>query len=283
MRTTVIAVTLSLMTITAAAQEVVEVTAQRCDSSQVRWGGEVTHVEQETIEAASLRSLSIAARNAPVSVRGGNARGYTIEVCKAAASPADLARVRVWLDGSQLRAEGPEGRWTVFYSVAAPAGADIELETKNGPVSVRDYEGALVVRASNGPLTLTDVHGTVDGSTKNGPVTIRGGSGTMKVRASNGPLSIHLEGSAWMDGSLEASTQNGPVTVKLPRAYASGVVVESTGRGPLSCNAEGCAGARSIEMDRWHGAPEPRRIELGSGGQDVRISSVNGPITIRNE
>lgn len=277
-----------LVTFGVAAQDGIWSGDEGCGASRVRWDDAQTHVAKETIDGAGLRSLKVAVENAPVAVRGGNARGYSIEVCKAAASVDALAQIRVWLDGSTLRSEGPEGtRWMVFYTVHAPAGADVDVTAKNGPLSVRDFDGNALLRATNGPLSLRNVNGSVDAATTNGPVSLRGGSGRMKVRATDGPLSIRLAGASWTGGSLDAETQNGPVTLELPRTYGSGVVAESRGQGPVRCQAEGCAGARGLDADRSRDGfghrREPRRIELGSGVQDVRIATGNGPLTIRNE
>lgn len=282
MKRAAVLVGLSMMAFSLPAQDVFQSDGHGCDSRQIRWDGELAHVEAETIDASSLRALKVSVTSAPVAVRGGSPRGYTIEVCKAAATTRDLAEIRVWLDGSELRSEGPEGRrWMVFYSIEAPADGDVDVTAKNGPLSIRDYEGVLRADATNGPLSLNNVRGSVEATTTNGPVSIRGGAGSMKVRATNGPLSIHLEGNSWSGGELDAATKNGPVTLKLPRSYASGVVVETNGRGPVSCNAEGCAGVRRFETDAW--SREPRRIDLGSGAEAVRITTANGPLTISND
>ena len=117
----------------------------------------------------------------------------------------------------------------------------------------------------------------VDAETSNGPISISGGSGTLKARAANGPLTVNLDGGSW-NGTLDASTKNGPLSVKLPKGYASGVVVESNGRGPIACKADGCdRGWRSSDDG------EPRRLELGTGPVNVRLSTVNGPVTVKDE
>jgi hypothetical protein len=78
--------------------------------------------------------------------------------------------------------------------------------------------------------------------------------------------------------------------VKIPRGYNSGVVVESSGRAPFSCRAEGCDQWRAQmrrtndddDDDRgYHG--RSHRVELGAGRADVRLSTVNGPVTIKDE
>jgi len=255
--------------------------AEECSERNMHFDDERTYVKKEVIEASSLRSLKAAVSDAPISFEGGNAAGYTITVCKAATSPADLDAIRVTLVGNELRAEGPAQRrarrWAVMYHVRTPRGADIDVDAENGPVAFRDIDGKVVARAENGPLSLENVDGSIDAETTNGPVSIHGGSGTMKVKASNGPLSVKLDGAAW-NGTLDASTKNGPLTVKVPRNFGSGVVIEARGHGPISCKAAECdRGWRSNDDG------EPRRIELGTGPANVRLSTVNGPVTVKNE
>lgn len=256
-----------------------------CSRSQFRFNGRRAFVSEETIEAGNLRSLNVKTENAPLSVRGGNSRGYTIVVCKAAEFEEDLDKIRVSVDGGELRASGPnDNDWTVYYRVHAPNGGEVHIDAQNGPVSVRDIDATIVARLSNGPLSLNDAAGNIDVETKNGPISIEGGGGTMKVKASNGPLSVRLEGASF-NGSLDASTRNGPLSVKVPANYSSGVVVESKGRGPISCRAAGCAEFRRAQFDDEDDYDDhrPRVIELGNGPATVRLSTVNGPVTIRED
>jgi hypothetical protein len=259
-----------------------------CTSANFNWDGEDAFVARETINPGALRSLKASVDHAPISVTGG-APAYSIEVCKAAARAEDLSAIRVTVDGGELRATGPDNRrWFVRYKVRVPDGASIDVEANNGPMSISDVNGTVVARTSNGPLSLRNVGGNVDASTTNGPISLRGGSGNVKVQAQNGPLSIDLDGTSWLNGSLDGSTRNGPLSVSVPRNYGSGVTVETNGRGPVSCRAEGCERYRTADTDtdgRRHGHwnDQPRRIELGSGSEAVRLSTTNGPVTIKDE
>lgn len=236
-------------------------------------------VQREEIPASGLRSLRVTQENGPVSVRGGDR--YSIVVCKVAEDEAALREVRVSLRGNELNAEGPnDGRWLVSYRITVPRGAELDVETKNGPVSMREVEGRVTAHATNGPISMKDIHGDVEAVTTNGPISISGRGGNVKAVASNGPVSVRLEGASW-GGTLEARTSNGPLTVKVPRGYATGVVVETDGNGPVSCNFEGCDEARRA-MREGRGR-EPQRFELGSGPKNVRLSTSNGPLTIREE
>ncbi len=285
-----LAIALALATITAAgasAHENFSINGEECTARNFRWDGEKAFVAKETIDGRGLRSIKASVTHAPVSVIGDSTGGYSIDVCKAAARAEDLAAIRVTLDGDELRATGPDNRsWTVLYRIHVPRNAEVEIDARNGPVSFRDVDGKVVARSANGPLSLKNVSGNIDATTTNGPISMRGGSGTVKVQASNGPLSIHLDGNSWLGGTLEATTKNGPLSVQIPRGYNSGVVVESKGHGPWTCRAEGCGrSARNDDDDDgyWPGQSRARRVELGNGRADVHLSTVNGPVTIKDE
>lgn len=238
-------------------------------------------LREEVAGAASLRSLKVRTENGPVSVRGG-ANAYGIVVCKAAADQALLNQIHVTLRGNELVADGPaNGKWTVGYRISVPRGAELDVQSKNGPLSMKDVDGRIVAHAKNGPISLKNVSGDVDAMTTNGPISVTGGAGHVKAIATNGPVSVHLSGGSWKGGSLEASTTNGPLSVKIPKGYATGVLIESDGRGPVSCNFDGCDDVRTSLRDRR--GSEPRRFELGRGPRNVRLSTSNGPLTIREE
>jgi hypothetical protein len=259
-----------------------------CTASNFRFDGDdQAYVEKQVINGGSMRSFKASVDHAPVSVIGGNRAGYVIEACKVARRPEDLSAIRVSIDGGELRATGPEGkRWFVQYRILVPNGANVDIATDNGPLAFRDVDGTVVARASNGPLSLKNLSGTVNATTTNGPISISGGSGNHTVRAQNGPLSVNLEGNSWLGGTLDASTKNGPLSVDIPRGYNSGVTIESNGRGPLQCRAEGCErfyAKRDDDGSRHGWNDRPRRIELGHGTEAVKLSTVNGPITVRDE
>jgi hypothetical protein len=65
------------------------------------------------------------------------------------------------------------------------------------------------------------------------------------------------------------------VAINIPQDYESSVVVESQGNGPLSCRAKACAEGRKT----WD--EERKRVEFGSGPAVIRVSTVNGPLSVR--
>ena len=255
-----------------------------CSAMRVRFDGERAAVVSENVAIGDVRSLRIRSdQNGGIRVIGSRTGAYAVTACKATGLSSDASQVRVNVNGNEVSASGPDNdNWVVYFIVQTPRSATLDLTANNGPIGVYEFDGTLTARAQNGPLGIKDSTGTIDASTVNGPISIDGGSGNVKLSATNGPLSVKLDGPAWLGGSLDASTQNGPLSLKLPRAYRSGVIVESLGHGPVSCHAEGCAAARLRQTDDYDD-DRPRRIELGSGASQVHLSTVNGPVSVKDQ
>lgn len=254
-----------------------------CSAMRVQFDGERAPVVSENVAVGNVRSLRVRSdRNGGIRVVGSRTGGYAVTACKAAGVRSDPGQVRINVNGNEVSATGPDSDdWVVYFIVQTPRSATLDLTAANGPIGVYGFDGTLAARASNGPLRIKDSTGTIDAATVNGPISIEGGSGNVKLTATNGPLAVKLDGTSWLGGSLDASTRNGSLSLKLPRAYRSGVVVESLGHGPVSCRAEGCAAARLRRPDDSDD-DRPRRIELGSGASLVHLSTVNGPISVKD-
>lgn len=232
---------------------------------------------EEMVPVGNVRSLNIRApQNGGIYVFGSSSGGYEVRACKAAAFEEDLNQIRSRASGNEILTDGPgSGQWLVYYIVRAPRGASLDLESRNGPISIREVNGTVTANALNGPISLKESNGTFNVETTNGPISLDGGSGTVKLNAQNGPVTVKLRGSSW-DGNIEAHTQNGPASLRIPSNFRSGVVVESDGHGPVSCRAAACKEARRTWDDE-----DNRKIELGSGPTVVRMSTVNGPVSVR--
>lgn len=232
-------------------------------------------------EVSVLRAAGV--HNGGITVQGWDRAEYVVHACKTAAADTQaeaqnlLAQISASFSGGTLRAQGPsDGQWTVFFVVNAPRAATMELEVRNGPVSVRQTSGKVTIEAENGPIAIKECSGEVQATAQNGPISIQGSSGSLKLKTQNGPIDVQLAGTSWQGAGLEASAVNGPLTVELPQDYNSGVVIETSGRAPFSCRAKGCENARANFDD------ELRSIQIGGGTPAVHLSTVNGPVSIRN-
>lgn len=210
-------------------------------------------------------------------VSGWDKPDFEVTACKAARDAATLSRITVSAPRGVVSVSGVvEGEAVVFFYVKAPKGAVLDLAAENGPMTLRDLDGAVTARLENGPLSLSGVHGTVDVETTNGPVSFRDGSGEWKLRVTNGPLSAHLAGTRWEGKGLDAEAVNGPLTVGLGPRFASSLRVSAATHAPFRCRAAACAGARRSGGDEDGG----QTVEIGAGEPLVHLSTVNGPVTI---
>jgi hypothetical protein len=202
--------------------------------------------------------------NGGVQIERGTGTAYSVTACIAAGARdyADartaVDSVRLEVDGNRVRATAPDGdrvrNWNVQLVIEAPEGADIHVETRNGPISLDGVSGRF------------DVHA------QNGPISVRGGSGEMDIETQNGPISIRLEGRRW-DGHLTARAQNGPLQVSVPEDYSSGVEISSSQHAPWSCGAPCRSGNRDWD-DR------SRSLRFGSDPVVVKVSTNNGPVSV---
>jgi hypothetical protein len=211
-----------------------------------------------------------------VGLREAAVQQHEVTICKAVPQGAeqDLAVITAVVKGSSVEVGGPnDARWMTYLLVASPRGSEVNLSATNGPARVDVFEGRLDVRTVNGPITLARVRGQATARAENGPIKLEGDGGQISIHTRNGPIGVRLTGDHWQSGQLEASSHNGPLSLAVPAQYRSGVQIESTGRGPWSCRGvPGCDPAR----DRT----EPRRLLLGSGPTQVRLSTTNGPVKV---
>ncbi len=236
--------------------------------------------EERVLPGASISRLEVRPRkNGGAYIRGWDRSDYSIMACKAAGDESQagaerqLADVRLVVSGNRVSIAGPdEGDWVGYLLIRAPQNASLDAETMNGPLTLRDIAGKADLRATNGPINLENARGEVRAEVTNGPVNIEGSAGRMNVHAQNGPLNVCLQGNRW-EGELEAHTENGPINLEVPEGYQSAVRVDASRHSPVECDAPQCRQA----VRTWE---NPNRIEFGGAAPVIRISTVNGPVSI---
>lgn len=265
----------------------VEVTTSRdrgpvtsCDQIETSWRGKVMESEEQRLSVSGSGGLTVdGVKNGGIYVTRGRGSNYEVTVCKAAAGESSgdalslLRGVTASAAGGRLSVTGPSGgNWLAHVIIQAPANANLDLSTTNGGISLHDVDGRIKADATNGPISVKSVSGKIDASTKNGPISLTNGSGEMVLNAQNGPITVNLEGSEWTGGSLEAHTKNGPLTLRLPNGFRSGVIVDASEHSPVTCD---CPDARASFEGKQ------KRFEFGSSTPVVRMSTVNGPVSIK--
>jgi hypothetical protein len=240
--------------------------------------------EERTVTKADAPTLRVRPhKNGGVQVQGWDKDTYSVTSCKFASNEDGgaqriLAQMTLSVKNGEVSTNGPsdDGEWTIYLLIRAPRAAVIDLETANGPLSLYSVDGKLTAHATNGPITLRDFSGDADVRAANGPITITGSSGNVRIHTENGPISINLKGTTWSGTGLTADAQNGPLTLSVPSDYKSSFSVESRNYSPMSCHASICDNARKTWDDN------NRRIEFGDSPAMIKLSTVNGPVSIQS-
>jgi DUF4097 and DUF4098 domain-containing protein YvlB len=242
--------------------------------------------EDRTIPRTDVSKLRVhGIRNGGIQIVGWDRNDIFVRLCKAVAASDEnaakplLEALKLELYDGSVTVSGLERRrsWAHLL-VRVPKQIAMQLETRNGPVHVRNVSAeALDVSTQNGPVAVKDCTGKITVDVQNGPVTLARSTGSIRLRATNGPVSVELSDSSWKGEGLEASTRNGPLDLKIPGGYSSGVEVRSDGHSPFSCRLDACDAATKDFDER------SRVVRFGKPGQPllVRLSTVNGPVTIR--
>ena len=260
-----------------------EKTITDCGQIRMRIGDGETIRSQlvQTVPRSAISTLQVSAsKNGGIHVQGGGGNDYSITACLAAAgddandAKALLHQIKLSVRDGKVTVEGPNPQeWLAYLIIQAPNGVALDLESGNGPIGVVDFSGNIQARNVNGPLTFHDVNGQVRAEVQNGPITVSGSGGDFRLSVQNGPLTIELDGIQWSGGELEGRTQNGPLTLKLPENYLSSVRVDASKHSPIECRAVQCKQA----VRTWD---RPSVIEFGGSNPLIRLSTVNGPVTI---
>lgn len=205
--------------------------------------------------------------NGRVDISAWNQEGAEIVARKVGPSDSALdeidVEVRRTSEGVRVRTRYPKRRrmWggkygSVHYSVRVPEHADLRVETVNGPVEVAGISGEVEAQTVNGTLRLTEHRGSVNAKTVNGRIEcaldrLREGE-EHSFRTVNGRVELTLGREA--NGRVDARAVNGRVVMDL---------------------------ADSENLD----TPTRRRktVQVGAGGGECRVRTVNGAIHIANE
>jgi hypothetical protein len=246
-------------------------------------GPAIMETEERTVSKAEASTLRIDnLQNAGVQFRGWDKDNYSVTLCKFADRDRNdakelLSQIKMSIDGGRVSISGPghEHNWAVHLLISTPRGAILDIQSKNGPVSFSEVDGKIYVRATNGPVSMSNCTGEADLTSQNGPISISGKSGKLKLHTENGPISIALQSPDWSNGGLVADAVNGPVSLSVPSELKTSFVLESRGHAPITCYASVCANARKTFDDN-----DNRRIEYGDGAPVIRLSTVNGPVTV---
>jgi hypothetical protein len=256
-------------------------TISDCSDIRIRFGdAEVARSEQQQNIPRTDSLLEVRPpKNGGIHIEGSGGNEFSIKACLAARGDSEqeareiLNQLKLSVQGGRVTVLGPEGEeWVGYLLIHAPNGASLDLTATNGPIALNGISGNIQARATNGPISFNEVTGQIRADVQNGPIDVTGSGGDFRINAKNGPLTVELMGSHW-SGELEGHTQNGPLTLRVPEGYGSAVRVDASKHSPVECLAPQCREA----VRTWD---RPSVIQFGGAEPVVRLSTVNGPVTI---
>jgi DUF4097 and DUF4098 domain-containing protein YvlB len=255
-----------------------------CADLHVKTDGALAQaVDKFTLQGASIQIDG--GSGGAIHVNAVDRADYAVEACRFAVAD-DLSTAQQAVAGTsvtrsawRVETHGPaykdnNAQWQVYLIVETPRNGSVELNTVNGPISVRGLGGTVKAKAVNGPLSVTDCAGVVDAQTTNGPISFSGQGGDVKLTAVNGPLTLKIAGDVWNGPRLEASTMNGPVHLVAPDTFRSSVRLETNGEAPFTCRAEMCRSALTDARSERH------TLQMNGSADTVRVSTGNGPVSV---
>jgi hypothetical protein len=134
--------------------------------------------------------------------------------------------------------------------------------------------GRIDLNSANGAIKLSEVNGLISVQTANGTIELNDVVGVSKIQTANGKITATLAGAS--DGPMEFEVANGKIDVTIKSGF-NAVLDASTVHGNLSIDDQfdipvlkGVVGAHASG-------------KIGSGGQPLKLTSVNGPIKLSQQ
>ena len=199
--------------------------------------------------------------NGGITIHGWDKKEILVRAkIQASAQDIDVAReivddVSINTSGT-IHATGPRKKrrqwFSVGYEIYAPRNSDVDLQTKNGGVTVDGIDAKIRFKTINGGVELADVSGDVSG------------------RTTNGGISIELSGSHWRGSGLDVQTINGGVSIRVPEDYSADLETGTTN------------GRVEVDFPIMVQGKINRRLhtKLGDGGKVIRAVTTNGGVVV---
>jgi DUF4097 and DUF4098 domain-containing protein YvlB len=240
------------------------------DGARAQSRPELTEEFHQTYALAAGGRLSLSNINGSVKVVAWDRDELKVDAVKRAYLPERLREAQIRVDATagrvRIETEYPEYRWTremtryenpasVDYTLTVPRGATVdEINLINGDLDIAGLTGSVRASSINGRVTAGELSGPVKLSVINGALEMKadrlGDAGSVSLEAVNGPLSVVLPSDA--NATVHASTVHGGINNDFNLPVRRGEYV-----------------GRDLEG------------RLGRGGARVRLSNVNGSISVR--
>jgi len=166
-----------------------------------------------------------------------------------------------------------ENHTTVRFTVRVPKGLRIGAHSVNGGVSVRDVGAEVRANTVNGGVEVRNAGGRVRANTVNGGVDVNTSMGPVSAGTVNGNVDARMSSLQGTD-DMDFKTVNGSVSITVPARFDANFRFDTV-HGEIDSDFPMTITGRL--------GPRHARGTIGSGGRDIRASSVNGSIELRKQ
>lgn len=177
---------------------------------------------------------------------------------------------------------------TVDYTIAVPAGTDIDINVSNGNVWVGKGCGRVTVRGNNTGIEIAEPGGSVIARSIIGRIQVHGAGGATTLETVNGNIHASLRG-----GAIRATTTNGNIMTSLLTPEVTWCdLTTKNGRITLDLSEECTAFVNAhtqrgvitsaVDISPVGGMHKRRELYgvIGNGRTKVNMSALNGNIAI---
>jgi hypothetical protein len=188
----------------------------------------------------------------------------------------------IWNDSSRCEDGGMESvrhndhnenHSSVRITVQVARSIRVGAHSVNGAVTVRDVGTEVQAHTVNGGVRVQDAKGPVRATTVNGGVDVNTSAGPVTAETVNGNVDARMASLLGND-DMNFKTVNGSVSIYVPARFDANFRFDTVHGGIDSDFPMTLSG-------RW--GPRHASGTIGSGGRDLRASSVNGSITLRKD
>ncbi|HEY2124261.1 MAG TPA: hypothetical protein VGG94_02260 [Chthoniobacterales bacterium] len=176
-----------------------------------------------------------------------------------------------------------------IYVADAPDGAD--LSTMGGDIHLVSAGPFAKLKTMGGDISVERAAGSVDASTMGGKIDIGRAGGAIKASTMAGEVTAHLSGSSSARRDVSLSSMSGGILLTVPKDFGMDVQIKLT----YTKNSEGkyrviqhlgLSERQTTEWDNSGGTPRKYIYvtgRVGNGGNTVKIETINGDISLKQE
>lgn len=168
-------------------------------------------------------------------------------------------------------AEATNLRFHVHYRITVPRHAEVNIQTRNGTLTVTGVTGSVEAETTNGSVRLSDITGPAQARSTNGTIELDNIAGGIEARTVNGRIDAKLATAPGPKDEIVCRTTNGRIRLVMPAGANFDLLMRSSS-GSLSTDFE----LASVVEDT------KKRLEgtVGEGGPLVSLRTVNGRVAL---